>query len=297
MSDSSYSYYPGCYPKGSTRELDVATRRTCEALGIALHEMTAAPCCGAGDVQEIDAPLNAAVNALTLAQAERAGEDILTICNVCNLNLRQVNAELCADPGELARVNEVLAAAGYGYRGTVEVRHLLWVLARDVGPERLAAAVARPLRGLRVAPFYGCQVLRPSAVNDFEDPDDPRSLETIVAACGAEAVDHERRTACCGWPIVMAREDGAVFMAARVLASAKEAGADVIVTPCPLCHISLDGYQASAEKMLADELGLPVVHLPQLVGLALGASPRELRLDKHVVRTAPALRKLGLAGN
>jgi len=290
----SYAYYTGCVAKESTRELDAATRAVCDALGIELHEMLAAPCCGAGDVHEIAPRLNSAVNALTLAQAEREGRDVLTICNVCNLNLRQVNDELRGDAAALERANRALSAAGYSYRGEVEVTHLLWVLYRDFGVGRLRAAVRRPLRGLKVAPFYGCQVLRPSTLNPVDDPDNPGSLEEIIGALGAQPVSYAERTSCCGFPIVVAREDTALGMSGKILAGAKSAGADAIVTPCPLCHLSLDGYQDKAERVVGDELRLPILHLPQLVGLALGLPPRSLGLHKHVVPTGTLLSRLGL---
>jgi succinate dehydrogenase / fumarate reductase cytochrome b subunit len=289
---ASFDYYAGCYAKQSTRELDASARRGCAALGIELHEMTAAPCCGAGDVQEVAPRLNAAVNGLTLAHAERHGRDILTVCNICNLNLRQVAAQLAGGREPAAKVSPVLAEAGLAYDGGVEAKHLLWVLAADALVERLSASVTRPLRGLRVAPFYGCQILRPGDINPVDDPDDPCSLERLIEACGAEPVEHPQRLTCCGWPVVMAREETALGMTARVLASARDADADLIVTPCPHCHVSLDAYQPAAEKLLADELRLPVVHLPQLVGLALGLTPADLGLNRHVVPTAPALRKL-----
>ena len=292
----SYAYYTGCVPKQSSRELDVATRLVCERLGIELHEMTAAPCCGAGDVDESRPVLNRAVNAVTLAQAERAGLDILTICNVCTLNLRAVNATLRRDGDELARVNRALEAGGYSYGGSVEVTHLLWVLYRELGAESLAAAVRRPLRGLRTAAFYGCQVLRPDDLNGVDDPDDPRSLETIIAACGATPVAYEGRTSCCGWPIIVAREETATSASGAIVAAARAAGAELIVTPCPLCHISLDGYQALAARRRGEPAPrLPILHLSQLVGLALGLSPRELRLQRHVVSTRSVLARLGLA--
>ncbi|MGZ4199169.1 MAG: CoB--CoM heterodisulfide reductase iron-sulfur subunit B family protein [Thermoleophilia bacterium] len=292
----SYAYYPGCVPKQSGRELDLATRLVCQRLGIGLFEMNGAPCCGAGDVDETRPALNRAVNAVTLAQAERAGLDILTICNVCTLNLRAVNAVLRTDADELARANRALQAGGYSYTGTVEVTHLLWVLYRDLGPERLAAAVARPLRGLATAAFYGCQVLRPTELCDVDDPDDPRSLEAIVAACGATPVAYEGRTNCCGWPIVMAREDAATAASGAIVAAAREAGAELMVTPCPLCHISLDRYQAVAARRRGEpEPHLPILHLSQLVGLALGLGPLELRLNHHVVSTRAVLARLGLA--
>lgn len=292
----SYAYFTGCVPKQSGRELDVATRLVCERLGIGLREMTGAPCCGAGDVDESRPALNRAVNAVTLAQAERAGLDILTICNVCTLNLRAVNAALRGDGDVLARANRALQAGGYSYAGSVEVTHLLWVLYRDLGPERLEAAVARPLRGLATAAFYGCQVLRPADLAGVDDPDDPRSLETIVAACGAAPVAYEGRTSCCGWPIVVAREDTATAASGAIVRAARDAGAELIVTPCPLCHISLDGYQAVAARRRGEpEPRLPILHLSQLVGLALGLSPLELRLHRHVVSTRAVLARLGLA--
>jgi len=292
----SYAYYTGCVPKQSGRELDVATRLVCERLGIGLREMTGAPCCGAGDVDETRPALNRAVNAVTLAQAERQGLDILTICNVCTLNLRAVNAVLREQPEELARANRALQAGGYAYSGSVEVTHLLWVLYRDLGPERLKAAVARPLRGLATAAFYGCQVLRPSDLHGVDDPDDPRSLDEIIAACGADPVAYEGRTDCCGWPIVVAREDAATTASGAIIASARDAGAELIVTPCPLCHISLDGYQAvGAQRRGEPEPHLPILHLSQLVGLALGLSPIQLRLHRHVVSARALLARLGLA--
>jgi succinate dehydrogenase / fumarate reductase, cytochrome b subunit len=290
-----YAYYTGCVPKQSTRELDVSTRLVCERLGIDLQEMTGAPCCGAGDVDEIQPRLNLAVNAVTLAQAERDRLDIMTVCNVCALNLRAANAQLKDDPQELARANAALAAGGYEYKGGVEVTHLLAVLAAEVGADGVRAATVRPLRGLRVAAFYGCQLLRPSAVTGNPRPDEARAVEDLIEACGARPVDYDGRLKCCGWPVIVARESVAVTAAGGILASAHEAGADAIVTPCPLCHISLDGYQQKVARERDIDLRLPVLHLSQMVGLGLGFSPRDLRLHRHVVSTGALLARLGLS--
>lgn len=290
-----YAYYTGCLPRQSTRELDVSTRLVCDRLGVELVDMTAAPCCGAGDVDEIRPALNVAVNALTLAQAERLGLEIMTICNVCTLNLRAVNGLLRDDPAELARANAVLAAGGHEYRGGVEVTHLLAVLAAEVGVDALKAALRRPLRGLRIAAFYGCQLLRPSVVTGNPDPDDPWALEALIEACGALPVDYEGRTHCCGWPVIVSREGTAVAASGAILAAARDAGADAVVTPCPLCHVSLDGYQYKAARQRGERFALPVLHLPQMVGLALGFGPRELRLHRHVVSTGALLARLGMA--
>ena len=185
------------------------------------------------------------------ARPRRSGiPTILTICNVCTLNLRQANKKLQQDGDELERVNRNLAEVGAAtYSGGVDVRHLLWEVSEGDGYERFKEIAVRSLEGLKVAPFYGCQILRPSKLLGFEaDPDRPQSLERLIEACGAEAIDYEAKVKCCGFPIVLAREDVALGMAVQPLAQARDAGADVIVTPCPLCHLSLDAWQQKAEK-------------------------------------------------
>jgi succinate dehydrogenase / fumarate reductase cytochrome b subunit len=294
-----YAYFPGCVTKHGSLELDAATRAVCERLGIELDELTAAPCCGAGDLQEIDPQLTAALNALTLAQAERKGADVLTVCNVCTLSLRQTNELLAADEGARAAAARALAAAGWSYGGGVDVTHLLWVLWKQVGAARLAEAVTRRLTGVVIAPFYGCQALRPGGanigVNADDSADQPSALEDLIVACGARAVDYDGRLKCCGWPIAGAREEASATMAAHAVLNAKRAGADAIVTPCPLCHTSLEAGQREARRLVGEELRVPVLHVPQLVGLALGCSPSELSLQRHLVSAAPLLARLGLS--
>jgi len=339
-----YAYYPGCYAKGTAPELDLSTRAVCARLGIGLEEMTGAPCCGAGDVQQVDGPLAAGLNALTLVQAERLGLDVLTICNVCTLSLRQANAALrasaeaseegclaVADPAAsaasgasasasaeaspgmrathpapghawpvspqdaAAQARAALAAEGMAYGGDVCVTHLLWVLWKDYGVERLSEQVSRRLGGLKLAPFYGCQILRPASLNDDDVPDDPTALEDVLGACGARAVDYDGRLKCCGWPLMYVRQKAAGVMAARAVRNAAAAGADALVTPCPLCHAALEGCQASGRDLVGEPLRLPVLHLAQVVGLALGCTAEELRLTHHVVDAKPVLARAGLA--
>jgi succinate dehydrogenase / fumarate reductase cytochrome b subunit len=168
------------------------------------------------------------------------------------------------------------------------VRHLLWEVAEGDGYERFKKIAVRSLEGLKVAPFYGCQILRPSKLLGFEaDPDHPTSLERLIEACGAEAIDYEAKIKCCGFPIVLAREDVALGMAVQPLAQARDAGADVIVTPCPLCHLSLDAWQQKAEKHAGRELNVPILHLAQLLGAAAGIREDELKFKRHVVRLSP----------
>jgi succinate dehydrogenase / fumarate reductase cytochrome b subunit len=185
-------------------------------------------------------------------------------------------------------VNRNLAEVGAAtYSGEVEVRHLLWEVSEGDGYERFKEIAVRSLEGLRVAPFYGCQILRPSKLLGFENPDSPQSLERLIEACGAEAIDYEAKVKCCGFPIVLAREDVALGMAVQPLAQARDAGADVIVTPCPLCHLSLDAWQQKAEKHAGRPLNVPILHLAQLLGAAAGIREDELKFKRHVVRLSP----------
>jgi succinate dehydrogenase / fumarate reductase cytochrome b subunit len=347
-----YAYYPGCYAKGTAPELDASTRAVCARLGIELKELAGAPCCGAGDVQHVDGPLAAGLNALVLAQAERLGLDVLTVCNVCTLSLRQADAALraavlgeesdavclavadpgcgprpaaaCADAADDAgaaasvvgsrasthpapghtwpvspleaavQARDAVAAEGLSYGGSVRTTHLLWALWRDLGTESLAERATQRLSGLTLAPFYGCQILRPESLNTDDVADDPTALEDVLAACGARSVDYDGRLKCCGWPVTHVRQRTAGTMAARAVRNAAAAGADALVTPCPLCHAALEGCQVSGRSLAGEPLRLPVLHLAQVVGLALGCSPDELRLRHHVVDTKPVLARAGL---
>ncbi len=287
------AYYKGCVPGLSTRELDASTRALAPKLGLELVELENVTCCGAGDIQTADPDYALHLNARILSEAERAGLDtILTICNVCTLNLRQAALQL-ADEELRARVNENLERSGArAYSGGVEVTHLLWLVARGEGLERLKEVALKKLDGLRVAPFYGCQLLRPSKLMGFEDPDRPSSLETVIEACGGEPVDYPAKALCCGFPILLAREKTSLAELARPLEQALEAGAEAMVTSCPLCHLSLDAWQRSAERARGKKLGLPIFHLSELIALAAGIEPVQLELKRHVVPLESVLSRL-----
>jgi len=169
------------------------------------------------------------------------------------------------------------------YSGGVEVKHLLWLIAEGEGYELLKGVAHKGLKGLKVAPFYGCQILRPSKLLGFEDPDKPSSLERIIEACGGEAIDYPAKIKCCGFPIIQAREEVALAELIQPIEQALEAGADAMVTPCPLCHLSLDAWQSKLEKSTGRTLGMPILHLSQLIGVAAGFGASELRFKRHVV--------------
>ena len=251
-------------------------------------------CCGAGDIHEAEPDYYLHLNSRILAYAEAAGCDtLLTICNVCTLNLRQANWQLKKDDALRERVSQNLQRVGVPpYSGGVEVRHLLWEIAEGEGYELLKQAAHKGLKGLKVAPFYGCQILRPSKILGFEDPDRPWSLEAIIQACGGEPIDYPAKIKCCGFPIIQAREETALGELIQPIEQAKEAGADVLVTPCPLCHLSLDAWQSKLKVATGKDFQMPILHLSQLVGVAAGLEESELKFKRHVVPVAPVLEKL-----
>lgn len=290
-----FAYYPGCSAKSTCPELDISMKAVAKKLGIELIELEVAACTGARQLRDSDQELFLTLNARTLALAEKLERNVVTVCATCLLNLVEVNDTLRRDAQLRARINKNLAEIGLKYRGECEVTHLLWVLLRDIGAEALAKRVVRPLRGLRVAPFYGCHILRPKDVLGFDDPDSPTSLDTLIRLLGAEPVAYDGKKRCCGFHVLMAREDVALKLSGRRLWEAREAKADCLVTTCPLCHTSLDPYQAAAARTSGAKPDLPIIHLPQLLGLGLGLDPKDLRLDGHVVSMAPVLEKIALS--
>jgi succinate dehydrogenase / fumarate reductase cytochrome b subunit len=288
------AYYKGCLASLSAKELDTSTQALAPKVGLDLIELEAVTCCGAGDIHEAEPDYYLHLNARILAYAEETGSDtLMTVCNVCTLNLRQANHALRHDDALLARVNRNLASVGAPtYSGGIEVMHFLWLIARGDGYELLKQAAHKGLKGLKVAPFYGCQILRPSKLLGFEDPDRPESLERIIEACGGEAIDYPAKIKCCGFPIIQAREDVALAELIQPIEQAVEAGADAMVTPCPLCHLSLDAWQTKLREQTGRDFNMPVLHISQLIGVAAGLEDYELRFRRHVISVDPVVDKL-----
>ena len=287
-----YALYPGCAAKGATPELYQSTMAIIGQLGIEVVELTAASCCGAGVVGEAEPDVALALNARTFAQAEKLGLDVMTICGTCQGVMGAANKRLKEEPQLRERINQMLAQDGIAYRGTVQVKHLLWIVVREVGLHQLRGQVRIPMQGFRIAPFYGCYILRPSWDLGFDDPENPTSLEKVIKAVGGEAVAYPGRTKCCGFPIILEKEAIAVAMAGQNMKEAKDEGADFMVTPCPLCHMSLDIYQDRAGRAVHTTLNLPILHLPQLLGLAMGMPAKDLGLSRHFIPVDSILRTI-----
>ena len=288
------AYYRGCLASLSAKELDSSTVALAPKVGLELEALEAVTCCGAGDIHEAEPDYYLHLNARILAYAEQTGSDtLMTVCNVCTLNLRQANWQLLKDDALRERVNANLETVGVpAYNGGVDVKHLLWLIAEGEGYERLKEAAHKGLKGLRVAPFYGCQILRPSKLLGFEDPDRPWSLEAIIEACGGEPVDYPAKIKCCGFPIIQAREEVALGELLQPIQQAVDAGADAMVTPCPLCHLSLDAWQSKLNDATGASFAMPILHLSQLIGVAAGLADSELKFKRHVVSVKPVVEKL-----
>ena len=285
-----YALYTGCVAKGAGRELLAATNLVCQKLGIELVEMTDASCCGAGVIGEDNPMVADILNARTFSLAEAQGLDIMNICGTCQGVHRKAQRKLEKDPAYKQKVNaELKKETGREYKGTLKIKQIYEVLLQEIGLDKLREKVTRPLKGLKVAPFYGCYALRPPEVNDLKDPDDPDELEGLIEALGATPVTYPERLKCCGFPIMMMNKENSLKLAGNVVAGAKDAGADVIATPCPLCHLNLDSYQPTFARQMGRTLGVPILHVPQLVALAFGCSQADLRMRTHVVRPSGAL--------
>lgn len=290
-----YAYYPGCVSRGGCPELYESVSVVANKLGLELdHDvLESAGCTGAGVLsKEVSDP----INARTFAMAEQAGLPIMTICSTCQGIMTQANHRLKDEEYRTMINREFLAEEGLEYKGTTDIRHMLWAIVEDFGLDKLKDMVVRPLNGLPVAHFYGCYMKRPPELMVPPEFKKTRktALEDVIEALGGKAVKTSGRGKCCGFPILTSNEDNSLSMAGDHTMDAIKKGAKAMVTPCPLCHLQLDGKQADVEHHKNEELNMPVFHLPQLVGLALGFTPKEMNLQRHLVSTRPVEEEIGI---
>lgn len=293
-----WAYYPGCSARSTCAELNDATHRVAKRLGVELVQLDSATCTGARELRAIDPVGFYTLNVRILALAEQQQLPLLTICNTCTLNVLDAHAAFTDDP-ELAReINERLSDEGLCYSGHTRISHFLWMLYENIGEDELRKRIVRPLIGLKVAAFYGCHITRPPGRYGFVDSRNNIALERLAVILGCQPIDYSGRTECCGFHTAAYDERISMKLSGQHIASAKANGAKAMVTPCPLCHTVLDGFQREIEKDSGTELNMPVLHLPQLVGLALGMTPEELGIDRHIIPFPPlSLAETSVGGN
>lgn len=285
-----YLFYPGCTAEGSALEYKTSTLAVLEALGAEVQELEDWTCCGASAASVVSGLLGMVLPARSLALAERVGDrlEMLAICSACYTNFRRTAAAVASNAGLLATINQALDVEGLTYHGTAQARHLLDVLANDFDSEAIAARVRQRLTGLTVAPYYGCQTVRP--YSPFDDDQRPTSMVTILEALGVTVHHHPYEASCCGTSLLMTKPEVGFKMVGTILEACSPA--DCIVTVCPMCHMNLDSYQDRASRAVGKLLHIPVLFLPQLIGLAFGLPESTLMFHRQIVPFSPVLARI-----
>jgi heterodisulfide reductase subunit B len=292
-----YSYYPGCSLERNAIAYHESTMTVSKRLGIDFAEVEDWNCCGATEYMSVDLlPAYALVgrNLALAADQSSNGRQLVAPCSACFLNLSKADKYLSDSPRLAEKVNSALAAGGLHYEpGTVTVRHLLDVIVNDIGYEGIAEKVAKPLYDLRVAPYYGCLVVRPGFREMFDDYEYPTSLDKLIRSLGAEVVDFPLKAHCCGGHMTQISETVALDLIRRLLKNAADYEADVIATLCPMCQLNLDAYQDQVNRRFKTNYKIPILYFTQLIGLAFGIKAKKLGFGKEFVDATPALAKIG----
>jgi heterodisulfide reductase subunit B len=289
-----YVYYPGCSLKGNSKHYEESILPVFREIGLPLQELGDWNCCGATAYFSVDDNMAAAICGRNLSLAEKLNKDIIAPCAGCFLTLKKSNKFLAGGTERARKILAALDQAGCGYGGGVDVKHPLQVLLEDENLEKLKARVTRKLAGLRVACYYGCQLVRP--YTDFDDPDYPTSLDRLMAAIGAEPVEYSGKTRCCGGSLTGTIEEVGLRLNYILLKEAKRKGADVVATICPLCQFNLEVLQDKITRKFKEDISLPILYFSQLLGLALGLSKKELGFSRSIVDLKPMWAKIDNGG-
>jgi succinate dehydrogenase / fumarate reductase, cytochrome b subunit len=281
------AYWPGCVSRGFTPELHGAMEKVAPLLDIELVELDRAACCGAGVIAEHNQELADTLNARTFSLAQQVNDAamMMNICSTCQGAQSECQERLDAQTDYRDAINQNLKDEGLEYAKGITNKNLLWLLVEDIGLDNLKSMVKRPLEGLKVGPFYGCYIVRPiDRLGIGPEQERDKYLHWVIEALGGTVIDYAGVYKCCGFPIITLHQQNSLRQAGRHLGDAMDANADCLVVPCPLCHLNLDLQQPLAQKVVGRPLDMPVLHLPQLLGLAFGLEPKELSLNKHVVK-------------
>jgi heterodisulfide reductase subunit B len=293
-----YIFYPGCSMERNARAYLDSLMAIREPLGIELEEIDDWNCCGATEFMSVSPLAGHALIGRNLALAEQQTNGTHTVmagCSACYLNLSKTDHYMLESPQLSETINTALAAGGLHYTpGALKVRHLLDVLMHDVGLEAIQRNVVRPLQGLRVAPYYGCMILRPDFDHRFNYPEYPAQLDQILGVLGAEVIDFPMKLDCCGGHMTQISKPVALELIRRLIHAAAEYKADMLVTLCPMCQLNLDAYQAEMNHYFHTDYHIAITYFTQLIGLAFGKEAKELGFGKEFVDARPALSRIGV---
>lgn len=275
-----YSYYPGCSLEHTSKMYDTSARAVYEHLGVELIELDDWNCCGATAYMSVEETLSFCISARNLAMAEELGHDLVTPCSGCYVTLNKAHSYYNEFPELRRQIDEVLNAAGLKYKGSLKVRHLLDPLVNDIGFEAIGEKVVKPLNNLKVAPYYGCQIVRP--FTDFDDPDDPQTMDRLLETLGSTIIPYDYKTRCCGGAQMGTNQNLALNLVYNLLKCAHDADADVICTTCPLCQMNLEAYQGTIRKKFKVKFSIPIVYFTQLMAVAFGLPDKVVMAEKHI---------------
>jgi len=280
-----YAYFPGCSLEKIALSYNQSTQETTKKLGVELKELDDWNCCGATAYFHVDEILAYTLCARNLAMAEKENLDLVAPCSACYKNTFFTNKYLKEDPDMADHINVALQEDDLHFSGSISVRHLIEVFTEDVGLEEISERVSQPLQDLRVAPYYGCQIVRPR--KDGEEIEQPDFFEELLSAMGAEPVDFALKTRCCGGSLLISSREAALDMIHKLLKNAEESGAAVIATACPLCQINLECYQNQVNQEYGTNFSVPVVYFTQLLGLAFGIPNKRLGIGSELIAATP----------
>lgn len=281
------AYYPGCSLHATARAYDESIRSIAGLMNLTLEEIDDWNCCGATAYMNVNEILSFSLSARNLALAAKTGLPVVSPCSACYTNLRKTEKFLAEMPDIKRKVDEALAAGGLRYDGGIVSKHLLQVVVEDVGLDKVRALVKRPLAGLKVAPYYGCQIARPFAME--ESVDNPVMLDRLIEALGAVAVPYAMKTICCGGSLMGTREEVALRLCRNLLLCAQQQKADCIAVTCPLCQMNVDTYQGRVNEIYGTSFNIPVLYFTQLMGMAFGIGAEDLGLQRGTVSAAALL--------
>ena len=280
-----YAYYPGCSLESLGKNYHVSALEVGSRLGVEFKELEDWNCCGATAYFPVDELLAYTLSARNLAIAEKAGlNDFVAPCSVCFKNAYTTNKYLNADPDLAEHINYALEQDNLHVSGNMKVHHLIEIFTEDVGLEAIQNSVTNPLSNLKVAPYYGCQLVRPR--KDKEDVENPRYFEDLITALGAEPVEFESKSRCCGGSLIITNRHAALDMVEKLLQDAVNSQAEIIATTCPMCNVNLEVYQRQVNRVFGTNYSIPVVYFTQLMGIALGSEPKSLGINKDVIPNA-----------
>jgi len=279
MPELKYLLFMGCVIPYRISSYEISTRKVLDKLGVELVEMPEFNCCGL-PLDPVNHDMMVTLAARNLCLAEQRNLNIMALCNGCFGTLNHVNKELKEDKKLKEKANGYLKEIGMEFKGTTTVKHLIHVLAEDIGFEKIKEKVQKPLTQLRVAQHTGCHVIRPGKVVGFDDPENPTTLKNLIKATGAKCLDYMDETECCGAPIIGVNAEIPLQLAREKLSHVRAVGAQALITVCPFCHMMYDLNQPRIEKTFNEQFGIPILHYTQLLGLAMGFSSDELGLEQ-----------------